>query len=139
MTAGLPGAGIGGLFYFCLVLLMPLREIYLTALGRSSLARWKLVAFQYSMLAGIFIALWAEAWMIKSTLEYLQTIDGWFGRSIEQLTQFTGFMMLTTGQLAAVASLVTLGGVCLAAAALNVAARAGWIKTRKAIPAYVVE
>jgi hypothetical protein len=139
MTAGLPGAGIGGLFYFCLVILMPLREIYLTALGRSSLARWKMVGFQYAMVGGIFVALWAEAWAIKSTLQYLRTIDGWFGRWIEQLTQFTGFMMLTTGQFAAVASLLTLGGVCLAAAALNVAAKAGWIKVRKAVPAYAVE
>ena len=102
MTAGLPGAGIGGLFYFCLVLLMPLREIYLTALGRSSLSRWKMVVFQYAMLAGILIALWTEAWMIKGTLEYLKTIDGWFGEWITQLTQFTGFMMLSTGQFAAV-------------------------------------
>jgi hypothetical protein len=139
MTAGLPGAGIGGLFYFCLVLLMPLREIYLTALGRSSRARWKMVAFQYAMVGGILVALWGEAWLIKSTLQYLKTIDGWLGEWITQLTQFTGFMMLSTGQFAAVASLATLGGVCLAAAALNVAAKAGWIKARKAVPAYLAE
>jgi hypothetical protein len=139
MTAGLPGAGIGGLFYFCLVLMMPLREIYLTALGRSSRARWKMVAFQYAMVGGIFVALWAEAWLIKSTLQYLKTIDGWFGRWIEQLTQFTGFMMLTTGQFAAVASLATLGAVCLVAAGLNLAAKAGWIKTRKSVPAFAAE
>ena len=28
MIAGLPGAGIGGLYYLCLVLLMPIREAW---------------------------------------------------------------------------------------------------------------
>jgi hypothetical protein len=139
MTAGLPGAGIGGLFYFCLVFLMPFRELYLTIRGRSSIARWKVVAFQVSLVAGIFTALWAEAWALKSTLLWLQSFDGWFARWIEQLTQFSGFMMLTTGQFAAVASLGTLAVVCLAAGALNVALKAGWIKPSTAVPAYVHE
>lgn len=139
MTAGLPGAGIGGLFYFCLVLLMPLRELYLTALGRSSLARWKVVGFQFSMVTGIFAALWSEAWLIKSGLEWLKGIDGWLGEWIAQLTQFSGFMMLTTGQFAAAASLATLVLVCVVAGALNLASKAGWIKPSSAVPAYVVE
>jgi hypothetical protein len=138
MTAGLPGAGIGGLFYFCLVFLMPVWELYLTARGRSSLARWKHVAFQYSLVLTIFAALWAEAWAIKSTLNYMKTIDGWFGRWITQLMEFTGFMMLGTGQFVAIASLATLAFVCLAAASLNVAAKLGWIEARKAIPVVAV-
>jgi hypothetical protein len=139
VTAGLPGAGIGGLFYFCLVFLMPVRELYLTARGRSSLARWKHVGFQFCLVLTIFTALWADAWAIKSTLNYLASIDSWFGRWIDQLTQFTNFMMLGTGQFVAVASLATLAFVCLAAAGLNVAAKLGWIEGRKAILATVAE
>jgi hypothetical protein len=139
MTAGLPGAGIGGLFYFCLVFLMPVWELYLTARGRSSIARWKNVGFQYCLVLTIFVALWAEAWAIKSTLNYWRTLDSWFGRWIDQLLQFTNFMMLGTGQFVAVASLATLAFVCLAAAGLNLAAKLGWIEARKAIPVVVAD
>lgn len=139
MTAGLPGAGIGGLFYFCLVLLMPLRELYLTALGRSSLARWKTVGFQFSMVVGIFSALWAEAWLLKSGLDWLKNVDSWLGRWFAQLTDVSGLMLLTTGQFTAVASMITLAVLCTAASALNLAAKAGWIKPSTAVPALAHE
>jgi hypothetical protein len=135
MTAGLPGAGIGGLFYFCLVLLMPVRELYLTARGRSSFARWKTVGFQFTIVAGIFSSLWVESWLLKSGIEWLRNIDNWLGRWIAQLTDISGLMLLTTGQFAAIASLITLGGICVVTFGLNRAARAGIIKARAAAAA----
>jgi hypothetical protein len=129
MTAGLPGAGIGGLFYFCLVLLMPVRELYLTARGRSSLARWKTVGFQFSMVSGIFLALWTEAWLLKSGLDWVKSSDSWLGRWIAQMTDVSGLMLLTTGQFTAIASIITLAILCTAASILNLALKAGWIKS----------
>jgi hypothetical protein len=137
MTAGLPGAGIGGLFYFCLVFLMPVRELYLTARGRSSLARWKAVLFQCTIVFGIFASLWGEAWCLKSGAEWLRNTDTWFGRWIAQLTEVSGIMLLTTGQFAAVASMITLAVICVAVTGLHFAAKAGLIKTpaRRSLPA----
>lgn len=61
MTAGLPGTGLGGLFYLILSLLMPLRELYLTARGRSSRARWRFVLTQLAIALGIIAAMVASA------------------------------------------------------------------------------
>jgi len=68
MTAGLPGTGIGGLYYLVLVILMPVREAYLTARGRSSRARWRIVGQHVALGGGIVGALFALGWMIHSLL-----------------------------------------------------------------------
>ena len=69
MFAGLPGTGLGGLFYALLVCWMPFRELWLLARGRSSHGRWALVACQVGLVLGIVAALWAEAWAIKWLVE----------------------------------------------------------------------
>ena len=65
MFAGLPGTGLGGLFYALLVLLMPLRELWLH--GRHG--RWGFIARQWALLAGILAGLtleaWALAWLLR--------------------------------------------------------------------------
>lgn len=63
MNAGLPGTGIGGLFYILLALLMPVRELYLTARRRSSRERWRIVLRQLTMAGGILGALAATGWL----------------------------------------------------------------------------
>jgi len=40
MTAGLPGFGLGGVFFIISALLAPFVELIMTARGRSSRARW---------------------------------------------------------------------------------------------------
>lgn len=65
MKAGLPGVGIGGLFYVLLVAWMPFREVWLTLQGRSSARRWRRrVAGQVGLAAGILAALGAEWWSL---------------------------------------------------------------------------
>ena len=46
MFAGLPGIGVGTLFYVILALLMPFRELWHVMHGTSSLRRWRLIATQ---------------------------------------------------------------------------------------------
>ena len=65
MIAGLPGTGIGGIFYMLLVVWMPARELWLAVTGRSSRRRWRLIGIQAGLAAGIMSALWAEAWLLK--------------------------------------------------------------------------
>jgi len=71
MTAGLPGTGLGGIYYILLVAVMPAREAYLTVRGRSSVARWKTVGYHLAMVGGILAALAAFAWVMTSAFNWM--------------------------------------------------------------------
>jgi Na+/melibiose symporter-like transporter len=61
VAAGLPGFGLGGLFFILSALLAPGRELWRTARGRSSLAAWRGVGRQFgqalAMLAVVCLTL----------------------------------------------------------------------------------
>ena len=57
MIVGIPGTGIGGLFYLLLAALMPLEELRRTALGRSGVKRWTNVVLILTLCAGMLGAL----------------------------------------------------------------------------------
>ena len=73
MTAGLPGTGIGGLYYLLLVLLMPVRELFLFFRGRSSWPRWRVVGLLILIVAGMIAALRAQVWFISWVFSQLET------------------------------------------------------------------
>ena len=54
-NAGLPGTGLGGVFYVLLALWMPLAELPRTLRGRSSRERWGRIASQFALACGIAI------------------------------------------------------------------------------------
>jgi hypothetical protein len=60
MFAGLPGIGVGTLFYVLIALCMPVFELYNVARGTSSLARWRRIGRQFfhaiSIVLSIMIA-----------------------------------------------------------------------------------
>lgn len=64
MSPGMPGAGIGGIFYLLSAVLMPFRELYRTARGRSSRARWLGVARQTGIALTIIGSIWATGWVL---------------------------------------------------------------------------
>ena len=55
MFAGLPGIGVGTLFYVLMAFWMPLREIPRVFQGTSSRATWKLIVQQMFYAAGIVV------------------------------------------------------------------------------------
>ncbi len=71
MVVGMPGTGIGGLYYFIMIALMPVRELWFVMQGKSSLARWKFIGTQWAMLAGILFCMWAAMILIKLGLHAL--------------------------------------------------------------------
>jgi hypothetical protein len=71
MTAGLPGTGIGGLFYLLLVFWMPCRELYQLCRGRSSPQRWRAIGFYLALTVGIVIMTYAEAWLISKAVTHV--------------------------------------------------------------------
>jgi hypothetical protein len=56
MFAGLPGIGVGTLFYVLIAMWMPIREIAFVVQGRSSWARWRLIFTQLVFAAGIIVS-----------------------------------------------------------------------------------
>ncbi|HWI16352.1 MAG TPA: hypothetical protein VNT81_01305 [Vicinamibacterales bacterium] len=55
MFAGLPGIGVGTLFYVLMAILMPIRELPRLVRGKSSLAAWRLIALQLFYATGIIV------------------------------------------------------------------------------------
>lgn len=74
MTAGLPGTGIGGIFYLLLAVLMPVREFFCLLRGKSSLRRWRAVGLQLSFVAGILLCMWGEVWGLNRLLQSLHRL-----------------------------------------------------------------
>lgn len=61
---GLPGTGLGGLFYALLILWIIVREGWFTLCGISRLARWRAISHFAFLLALILVALSAQAGLV---------------------------------------------------------------------------
>lgn len=68
MVVGLPGTGIGGLFYLFMAFWMPIHELIQLARGRSSLERWRFIALNWLVVGGILTCLWATMLVMKTLL-----------------------------------------------------------------------
>ena len=64
MTVGIPGAGIGGLFYLTGALLAPARELGRAIAGDPRPRQWALVLRQFAIAASILGGMAATGWMI---------------------------------------------------------------------------
>jgi len=94
MTAGLPGVGIGGIFYILCALLMPFKELFSTIRRRSSVKRWKLVASQLFFVCGILGGFWVTGLLLGLTFKKLvcQT-TGLSGAAIPNVFRMQPFML----------------------------------------------
>ncbi|QPQ55251.1 hypothetical protein IC614_01125 [Allosphingosinicella flava] len=76
---GLPGTGLGGLFYALLILWIILREGWYTLCGAGRLARWRSIAHFAFLLALILVALSAQAGVIAWFMDshaFQKLVDG---------------------------------------------------------------
>jgi hypothetical protein len=112
MTAGLPGTGIGGLFYLLLVLFMPLRETFRGLRGRGDVRRWRIIGGKLALAGAILVALWLEAWVLFELLG-LRTL----------LAASTGASVGQAARAASLATLASLGLVWFTLAVLRVLVR----------------
>ena len=62
MTAGVPGTGIGGLFYLVAALLMPVRGLMLRI--REARVPWPTLFRQMRLAVGVFVGIWATGWLL---------------------------------------------------------------------------
>ena len=111
MNVGLPGTGIGGLFYLLLAVLMPLHQLLRTARGRGGVQGWKMAALQSTVALAILSALWGEGWLIKKGFEWAPTLHHIHGVIAHIGGQAR--VLPDNSQLIAVASILTLALVLL--------------------------
>ena len=64
MTVGLPGAGIGGLFYLASTLLLPVRSLVRHLRGRPDTMTWRGQAYLVLLAIGIIGSLWLAGWLL---------------------------------------------------------------------------
>jgi hypothetical protein len=68
MFAGLPGIGVGTLFYVLIALCLPFVEIVHVARGTSSLARWRRIGRQFSFALSIIVSIMIAERVLMWTL-----------------------------------------------------------------------
>ncbi|HEU5219973.1 MAG TPA: hypothetical protein VFU23_15035 [Gemmatimonadales bacterium] len=62
MATGIPGAGIGGLFYLANALLLPFHGLRRRARGET--VAWRPILIQFSIAAGILLGIWVAGWLL---------------------------------------------------------------------------
>src|ERR1041384_2277806 len=71
MTVGLPGTGIGGMFYLLSALAMPISEAYRRIRGRAS-GGWRMVAGQLAIVGGILVGMYLAGRLLGLALHATQ-------------------------------------------------------------------
>jgi len=64
MTPGIPGAGIGGLFYVCSSLILGVRHGWRRIRGQTSSDTWRSVSHVVLLAAGIAFCVWIAGWLV---------------------------------------------------------------------------
>ena len=72
--AGIPGTGLGGVFYVLLIIWIAAREAWRLATGASRYARWIKVMKLSCLAAAIVGALWLESWFLTHLLGPLPNV-----------------------------------------------------------------
>jgi tetratricopeptide (TPR) repeat protein len=109
MTAGIPGAGIGGMFYMLSAVGMPIHAAFRVARAKLSGSReqpridWGAILRQFAIAAGILVALWLTGWAIARGINaYPESLGalkpGPAGHRVPNLLR-TGALVLSVGTL----------------------------------------
>src|SRR3712207_6267453 len=66
---GMPGTGLGGIFYALLILWITVRELWRLARGVSGSSNWHRIGELAAILAGIIAVFWGVGWLIKAVAD----------------------------------------------------------------------
>jgi len=122
MNPGLPGAGIGGLFYVLSALWMPVCELWRLRRGDAR-GRWPLVAKQFAIAVGIIVAMSGVFWALDTVLMLQQIAAHAAGQMHAMWTMRVSALAVTSGVLATVLGTVHVVRLCLRLRTVRHAAR----------------
>lgn len=112
MTPGIPGAGIGGLFYLAATMLLAVRHGWRRAFQRSTLGDSRAIGALAAIALGIAAAVWLTGWLLGYALSH-DVLD--LGRTASSRTLADISGVRNAIRLAAVvAGVTTLGAVLVA-------------------------
>lgn len=89
MNAGLPGTGIGGVFYLLSALWMPFHGIYKTLTEKNQPQRLRLIFSQVGLALGVIAGIWLAGWMLG---ELLVAKRAWLSSKPDEVIAATGAM-----------------------------------------------
>jgi hypothetical protein len=112
MNPGLPGTGIGGLFYILSALWMPVCEIRRRWRGDAT-RQWPLVARQFATAVGVVVAMSGLFWTLDTVFMLEQVAAHAVGKAHVMWSLRVSALLVTSGVLAAVLSAVHLVRLCL--------------------------
>jgi len=112
MSPGLPGTGIGGLFYILCALWMPVCELWRRRQGGAP-GQWPLVARQFGIAVGIVASMSGVFWALDAALMLEQVAAHAAGGQHAMWTLRLSALMVTSGVLSMVLSAVQVVRLCL--------------------------
>jgi len=107
MTVGLPGTGIGGMFYLLSALAMPLSEAYRRIRGLAS-GGWRIVAGQLAIAGGMIVGMFLTGRLLGAALHATQHPARLALGSVPSNVLRIAALVLSIGTLAAVLAAVEL-------------------------------
>lgn len=116
MSVGLPGSGIGGLFYVVAALSMPLRQCYAAMRGDGQRGSWSLVLRQTAIALGVLAGIWVAGWALGELLGRLSAVAVVAGPSPGPGHRTGSVLKLASLLLASITLVAVLGLVELASA-----------------------
>jgi len=122
MNPGLPGAGIGGLFYILSALWMPICELWRRRQGNAP-GRWPLVAQQFGIAVGIIVAMSGVFWALDTVLMLKLVAAHAAGQMHAMWILRASALAVTSGVLATVLGTVHVVRLCLRLSTVRHAAR----------------
>lgn len=122
MNPGLPGMGIGGLFYILSALVMPICEVRRRWRGGAA-GRWPLVARQFGIAIGIVAAMTGVFWALDTALLLEQVAAHAAGKVHMMWSLRVSALLVTSCVLATVLSTMQLVRLCLRVRTVRPAAR----------------
>lgn len=123
MNPGLPGAGVGGLFYILSALWMPVCELWRLR-RRDAPAQWPLVARQFAIAVGIVASMSGVFWGLDTVLPLKEAAVQAAGHAHAMMWSLrVSALMVTSGVLAVVLGTVHLVRLCLRLRTVRPAAR----------------
>lgn len=122
MSPGLPGTGIGGLFYILSALCMPVCEVWRRWRGDAT-RPWPLVGRQFAIAVGVVAVMTGVFWALDTALMLSQIAEHMAGTEHLMWSLRVSALLLTSGVLAMVLSAVQLVRLYLRLRTVRPAAR----------------